>query len=272
MVSFFYKKTTLKFRFLLFLFKKMKQKLLQVILGITLLCFLFTNLETHASNQRANRSQTFSFAKFDQTLESLKSTNNQNRLSAQMRNTLLDEIKEFWNHLIKNGTNDINQCLTSDKGKVKFQATTGILEYCNWSSRTRIPSKTFEPTEVETDQQGIQVRFYMHHRNTDFPNCPDGYGEIRKWETENGAFRKNWRSVLCYKKIETKTVPIWSKCVKDFWSNWQDGIEFSLKYREGKINKNGVCISSNQEWELRQRVGTDRDARTRDLPISEYSY
>ena len=84
-----------KVRFLLFLFKKMKQKLLQVILGITLLCFLFTNLETHASNQRANRSQTFSFAKFDQTLESLKSTNNQNRLSAQMRNTLLDEIKEF---------------------------------------------------------------------------------------------------------------------------------------------------------------------------------
>lgn len=73
----------------------MKQKLLQVILGITLLCFLFTNLETHASNQRINKNQTFSFEKFNQTLESLKSTNNQNRLSAQMRNTLLDEIKEF---------------------------------------------------------------------------------------------------------------------------------------------------------------------------------
>lgn len=84
-----------KFRFLLFLFKKMKQKLLQVILGITLLCFLFTSFEIHASNQRASKNQTFSFEKFNQTLESLKSNRNHDRLSAQMRNTLLDEIKEF---------------------------------------------------------------------------------------------------------------------------------------------------------------------------------
>jgi hypothetical protein len=73
----------------------MKQKLLQVILGITLLCFLFTNLETHASNQRINKNQTFSFEKFNQTLESLKSYKRKDRLTADMRNTLLDKIKEF---------------------------------------------------------------------------------------------------------------------------------------------------------------------------------
>ena len=256
-----------KFRFLLFLFKKMKQKLLQVILGITLLCFLFTNLETHASNQRINKNQTFSFEKFNQTLESLKSYKRKDRLTADMRNTLLDKIKEFWNHMIKNETSNLNECSISVKGKVRFWSAKQQLEYCNGNFRYRVPA-----WYVETDQLGIQVYFYMHHRNWNFPECPNGYEEIRKWETENGPLRKNWRSVLCYKKIETKTVPIWSKCVKDFWSNWQDGIEFSLKYREGKINKNGVCISSNQEWELRQRVGTDRDARTRDLPISEYSY
>ena len=267
MVSFFYKKTTLKFRFLLFLFKKMKQKLLQVILGITLLCFLFTNLETHASNQRINKNQTFSFEKFNQTLESLKSYKRKDRLTADMRNTLLDKIKEFWNHMIKNETSNLNECSISVKGKVRFWSAKQQLEYCNGNFRYRVPA-----WYVETDQLGIQVYFYMHHRNWNFPECPNGYEEIRTWVTKFGIWIRNWRSVLCYKKIETKTVPIWSKCIGNFWVDSQDGISFKLKFKKGKIDVDWDCMETTKEWELEQKVGINRGPRTRDLPISEYSY